>query len=175
MTSYRTSYGFPDVTLDPGQSVTVHVVTKSYFRIDRLFMHGFMDDVRGTFKIKHTRLPLLNRENVIAYSNVTRHKGKRRTTVEYREFPTGNFVRRYRPENVVYKHTDPMSYVMLGDVSVGHVPKNPPAGGGVLAEVFGTGLRFPTAEKEMKVYLTLTSCCDIQVNVSASVFGWTRE
>ncbi len=133
-----TCYAFPETTLDAGKGSEVVVDLKNPFRASKLCMVGHMDEVRGHFKIRHSRLPLLNRENVIAYSNVTRIKAKRRTTVEYREHDKGNFVRSYLPENVRYVHTDPLSYINLLQLKVGAMPALPPSSH-LPAVAFGNG------------------------------------
>lgn len=171
----RCIFGFPDAALAPGERRTLKVDVDKPFRGERLIMVGKMDEIRGHFKIRHTRLPLLNRENVIAYSNVTKVKPKRRTTVEYREGTTGNFVRTYLPETVVYVHTDPLSYIRLENVRCGHVPQMPSfGGGGVAAQVFGAGVigngfAMPTTYTTVEVVLYNEG--DIEVKVFSSIAG----
>lgn len=162
------------IELPPGEERTSKVSIRGVFRGERFQMFGHMDEVRGHFKIKRSRLPLLNRENVIAYSNVTRVKSKRRTTVEYREHAQGNFVRSYLPENVVYVHTDPLSYIQLKQLFVGKEPILPTDDSGVPAVVFGdgsldNGVCLPSCSTVFSLHLENHG--DITVQVYASVFG----
>ncbi len=170
------NYGFPVATLEPGETKPVEVKLDGPFRPNRLIMVGQMDEVRGHFKIKHSRLPLLDRENVIAYSNVTCYVKKRRTTVEYREGATGNFVRSYLPESVVYVHTDPLSYITLTQIYCDNERAMPAASGASALffrpEMFGVGPPLPTSEK--RCTLVFENQGDIQVRVYASVMGYGR-
>lgn len=169
------NYSFPEVLLAPGEEKSVRVELSRPFRASKLHMIGFMEEIRGHFKIRYSRLPPLNRENVIAYSNVTRIKSKRRTTVEYREGAKGNFVRSYRPENVVYVHTDALSYVVLRQIRCGKFPAMPgnadvPSRFFGAEAVFGNGIPMPTAHGEISVDLW-NKDGDIPVKVYAAVFG----
>ncbi len=171
---------FPIAVIGPGEDAEMSVPLTSPFRPQRLYMQGDMAEVRGFFKLKHTRLPLLNRENVIAYSTITRYPKDRRTTVEYREGSTGNFVRSYLPKNVVYKHVDPLSYITLVDLSFDKrsafpTPGGGSFGGGVSAEYFGpsshgNGLPLPTGNVSINIKLKHTG--DIPVKVCATMFGY---
>lgn len=173
--SMRTAvFNFPEAHIAPNSVAHIKVDVDKPFRAERLIMSATMAEIRGHFKIRHTRLPLLNRENVIAYSNVTRVKSKRRTTVEYREHATGNFVRSYLPENVVYVPTDPLSYIYVEQVHCGHVPVMPSVGGGVTAQFFGAGVlgngfRLPVTDMTIRVVLRNES--DILVHVWSSIAG----
>ena len=170
------NYGFPDVTLAPGESQMVKIDIKGVFRAEKLFMAGFMNEIRGHFKLKYSRLPLLNRENVIAYSNVTRVNSKRRTTVEYREGAKGNFVRSYLPSSVEYIHVEPLSYISLKNIFVGN-RNQMPTGNDLPAQVFapeslGNGLLLETSHHGMGLALSLENKWgDIPVKVYATMYG----
>lgn len=172
-------YGFPSAPIEPGEQCAVKVEPKNVFRGQKLVMVGYMVEIRGHFKLKYSRLPLLNRENVIAYSNVTRIKAKRRTTVEYRDDIKNSFVRSYLPSSVEYKHVDPLSYIDLLNIFIGNEHQIPASGGGIVAqcfgaEVFGNALPLRTANEGMTVTLSLKNHGDIRVEVMAAILGIER-
>lgn len=171
---FRTAqYGFPVAALEPGEEREISVEIDKPFRAERVVMVGQMDEIRGHFKIRHTRY-FLNRENVIAYSNVTRYKSRRRTTVEYREGATGNFVRSYLPETVVYVHTDPLSYITLDQIKCDEVPAMPSGNGGANAMFFSPenlGFGFSMPPSNVSITITITNHGDIQVRVAVMVLG----
>lgn len=78
-------YGFPELVLGPGQSDAIKMDVRNPFRPEKIMMVGFMDAIRGNFKIKRSNLPLLNRDHVVcAYSRVyKRNKYLNHTVVEY--------------------------------------------------------------------------------------------
>jgi hypothetical protein len=167
---------FEEVALGPGQKREVRAQCTDAFRPQRLVLIGEIREIRGFFRIKRSRLPSLDRDQVIAYSNVTRAPSRRRTTVEYREGVTGNFVRQYRPESVVYEHVDPLSYVGLTDILVGTAPQMPSLGEGVSAArfstgCFGNGLPLSTVADGMWVSLCFANRGDVEVRVNASLLG----
>lgn len=169
------TYGFPAAAIEPGGVFETQVNLNGMFCGSRLALAGFMQEIRGHFRIRHTKLRL-NRETVIAYSNVTRNKKKRRTTVEYRENATGNFVRQYLPENVVYVSTDPLSYVTLDQFLCGktNALSNVPTTQGVPVQhfneaAFGTGIPLPTSDTCIK--LAFKNHGDIRVRVFAAIMG----
>lgn len=166
-------YGFPPTLLDPGQEQSVEISCE-LFRAQKLVMTGWMDDVRGRFKIRYSRLPFLDRESVIAYSNVTKNKTRRRTTVEYRDTAANSFVRSYLPSSVVYVPTDPLSYITLDQINIGKIRAMSATTCGVPAaffgsDVLGNALLLPTAREKMRFMLKNRG--DIQVCVYATVFG----
>ena len=168
---------FNPVVLKPGQERLLRARPLTPFKPQRLVMYAEMSEIRGYFRIKRSRLPRLNRENVIAYSNVTRAKSKRRTTVEYREGEAGNFVRQYRPESVVYEHVDALSYLRLINLWVGKSHAMPKTPTGIAAEFFGTGqlgvgTPFPTSERYSAIKLRIRNTGDIKVRLNASLFGY---
>lgn len=168
------------VTLEPGQERVITAEVKCPFRAERIMMVGEMDEVRGHFLVRRSRLPPLNRENVIAYSNVTLVPARRRTTVEYRCDRTGNFIRHYQPSSVQYVHVEPLSYVMLRQLWTDREPAMSWVGEGVSADyfgiaAFGNGLPLPTTQGT--IALSLMNKGDIPVTVWSAVFGtaWVSE
>jgi hypothetical protein len=132
-----------------------------------------MDEVRGHFKIKRSRLPLLSREYVIAYSSLSRIPSRRRTTIEYRENPTGNFVRSYLPSSVEYLHVDPLCYVTLLNIFCGEEGQLPSTSG-CFALFFGVGVSgngLPLSTAEKSISLSFRNGGDVQVRVFATMFG----
>jgi hypothetical protein len=189
-------YGFPEVAIRPGESTTIKIDTNGDFRPQRLVMVGLMAEIRGHFKIKRATLsstvtsidtgrtpmwqskvkrvplPWLNREDVIAYSNVTRIKAKRRTTIVYQGFH--DVARSYLPESVVYRPVDPLHYIVLTSLAS---DKAPQLAGRVSARLFGprslgVGIPMQTARKEVSMSLVNTG--DVRVQVVAQVFGYQR-
>jgi hypothetical protein len=184
---YRSvSYGFPEAAIEPGEERTAKIEAKGVFRAQRLFMHGTMDDVRGAFWIKRSRLPRLDRKCiVVAYSKVTpRRYGKKKvirftkgkTVVQYADADR-RFTREYLPSSVVYEPVDPLSYIRLRNVFINTEPQMPAYGGDVAAQLFGqhsglvNGLPFAPATAPT-ITLVLKNEGDIQVRVRAALFGW---
>lgn len=83
-------YGFPPATLEPGETGTVKVDLRDPFRPEKLVMAAQMDEIRGHFKIKRSRLPLLDCDNVVeAHTSLMKRKNGRhfwsgKTTITYR-------------------------------------------------------------------------------------------
>ena len=107
-------HSFPVAVINPGKTCRVAVkATYGAFDPRKLCMAGLMDEARGHFKIRHTRLPAAeSRECDRLQQRLARVPSRRRTTIEYRERPTGNFVRSYLPSNVVYSSIDPLSTIV---------------------------------------------------------------
>ena len=173
-------YGFTPTAIEPGDECKLKVDLRGWFRPSKLMMYGAMKEIRGHYKVKRSRLPLLNRDDVVAYSRVYRcRRGKKvwfrkgRTTVEYRGADR-SFVRTYLPSSVVYEDTDPLSYIHLLDLICGSSPQM--AGAGVAAEWFGAGnqrsprygngLSLPSTNAS--VTLLLKNVGDVQVRVNVS-------
>jgi hypothetical protein len=176
---------FELVSLDPGERKQIEAVPLCAFRAQKLVMVGYMDVIRGQFKIRHSRLPLLDRDDVTAYStpvygrqrwSAKKREALRKTVVQFTHPTKGTVTRTYRASNVVYIHTDPLSYVRLEDLSVDSAPTMP--NGSVVgaqffgAQVLGNGLRMPTSQKCVKI--TLSNHGDVQVRVFATIFGVSR-
>jgi len=178
MRSY--SYGFPEAVLDAEEERVVKVDLQGVFRPQKLMMHGRMDVIRGSFRVKRSRLPLLDREDVIlSYSKVYKcRRGKKvwfrkgRTTIAY----NGNkrFIRTYLPSSVEYRHIDPLDYVSLKQLFCGTEAAMPNFGDGALASMFGVdrvGNSLPLPTVSTSISLVLKNHGDIQVRVRASILG----
>lgn len=166
---------FPEVVLPSGETRTVKALLHNAMRPQKLVLIGIMDEIRGHFWIKRSRLPRLNRESVIAYSNVTRVPSRRRTTIEHRDRADNSFVRSYLPSSVVYEHVDPLSYVSLTQLTCDKAPQMPANPGGVSATLFtsstlGNGLALSRVRK--RIELVFDNHGDIEVRVFSSIFGY---
>lgn len=171
--TYQT-IGFPLADVAPDALREVAADVQCPFRPQRLVLAGFMDVIRGVFWIKRSRLPRLNRDDVIAYSTRSRYPKRRRTVVEYHEAGVRKFVRKYQPASVVYLHTDPLSYVTVMKVDFDEVPALPSVEAGVAASVFrgaalGAGVYFPTSRTQIR--LTFANRGDVPVRVAAVFHG----
>lgn len=192
-------YGFPMVALAPGEARTVEVELRGTFRPHKLLLVGQMDVIRGHYKIKRARLPPLDRDDVVAYSTITRRAHWRktasgwarvqrsipgRTVIEYRgvdrsapdeiAFIPKSFTRHYLPSSVEYIAVDPLSYVYLLNVDCDAKPQMPAIGRGASALFFGTyniGNSVPLETAKSSVSLTLENVGDVVVRVYASVIG----
>lgn len=175
-------YGFPEAVLDSGAEHTIKVDVQNLFRPEKLIMVGHMAEIRGHFNIKRSRLPLLNRDDVVSYSRIYKCRRGRivwfrrgRTTVEY-SGPGKNFTRTYLPSSVEYIHTDPLEYIILRQMFCG-TEAQMPAIGGASALFFGVGVLgngMRAASTESSVSLVLQNKGDIQVRVRAAIFGVGR-
>ncbi len=183
MRSY--SYGFPEAVLDAGKEEVVKVDLHGVFKPQKLFMHGRMDVIRGSFRIKRSRLPLLDREDVVSsHSRVYKcRRGRKRwfrkgrTTIEYQNNggDLKSFVRTYLPSSVEYRNTDPLDYVSLKQLYCGNEATMPNFGDGALATMFGVdriGNSLPLPTALTSISLVLKNHGDIQVRVRASMFGY---
>lgn len=183
-------YGFPETEIPPGEGCTSEIVVKDLFRAERLLMVGQMDEIRGTFWIKRSRLPLLDRRNVVvAYSKVVpRRYGKKKqigfakgkTVVEYAD-ATLRFKREYQPSSVVYSPTDPLSYIRLRNLYIGKM-RQVGVDCGLPAVMFGAnvgsrGMYLPmdTAAPNGVITIVLHNDGDIPVRVLGSIAGYERE
>ena len=175
---YRTMvYGFPEAVLAPGEERTLTVDIKGLFRAEKLVMVATMKEIRGHFRIKRSRLPLLNRDDVISFSRIRKWSNGKivkylpgKTVVAYQS-KSGGFIREYLPSSVVYKHTDALSYIQLKQLFVG---KEPQMAGGVAARFFGAnsfGNAIPAPSTEVGVTLVLKNEGDVQVRVRATMLG----
>lgn len=166
-------YNFDPIVLLPGESRTQKLASGCVFKLERLLVQAHMDAIRGHFRIRYSRLPLLDRENVIAYSNVTPSPSKRRTTVEYREHATGNFVRSYRPDNVIYVDTQASSYIVLKQLFVEENKMMPTGGPGITASMFDVGvLAGPLpVSPGLNLKLEWQNTADIPIELWVTVFG----
>lgn len=174
-------YGAPEVVLEPGEERAVRVdLGGRLFRPEKLMMVGLMDEIRGRYKIKRSRLPLLDRKNVVAYSTIKRRASRRsrsvpgRTIVEYFGVRGDKlFTRSYLPSSVEYIHTDPLEYIVLRQMWCGDKTQMPAVGGASALffrpTVLGNSLYADSTE--VSVSLLLKNIGDIQVRVSASIFG----
>lgn len=176
------SYSFPEAVLEPGETRSVQVDVRGLFRAEKLVMVGRMDEVRGFYKIKYSRLPLLDWNDVVAYSKIQWRASARsksipgRTTIEYRGRDR-SFARTYLPSSVVYVPVDPLSYVRLLQVFVGK-EASMPAFGGVGARFFGAdmfGNCILLSPTDSSIVLQLKNDGDIQVRVQAGIMGVQRE
>lgn len=167
-------YYFSEAILDGGLEGEVAVELSGSVQPQRLMLVGYMAEIRGHFKIKRSRLPLLDREDVIAYSTVARRRAKRRTTVEYRGISGKHFVRAYLPESVVYIPLDPLSYVTLDRVLLDESPAMPPLAVGAPATIFGptiVGMGVTWSSCSRIIKRALRNHGDVRVRVFACIFG----
>lgn len=179
-------YGFPEAVLEPGEEQTVKVDVDGVFRVEKLSIATFMKEIRGHFRIKRSRLPLLNRDDVVGYSRI--HKwsnGKTfkyrpgKTVIEYTGAATGKrFTREYLPSSVLYIHTDASEYVTLLQMWCDKEPMMPMCGDGASALFFGAGVigngvHMPATDTF--IALRLKNRGDVQVHVHAAVFGIKNE
>ncbi len=197
--NYRHSVvSFPVTTLKPGEKDIVQVDDiRTPFRPSKLIISATMNEIRGRFKLKRSRLPLLDRDNIInAYTRVYRcRRGKKvwfrrgRTTVEYgggwvagdrwgdqRERRIKPFVRTYLPSSVVYIPTDAAEYIVLQQLSCDDGQQMP--GNGVSAaffgpDVLGNGISLPTTTRHISMHLK--NIGDVVVRVQATLFGYTLD
>lgn len=168
------SYSFPLLTLEPGTEQKSTVTLNGPFRPEKLFMGGQMGVIRGHFKIKRSRLPLLDRDDVFAYSLARKTPERRRVVVAFTHPKTGIRVERsYLPSNVVYLHTDPLSYIDLLQLKLGATSTMSSEIGVAAtlfgAESFGIGFRMPTDDTSMEI--TLRNHGDVPIKVFAQVIG----
>lgn len=175
-------YGFPEAVLAPGEERSVRIDCGKWFRPEKLAVHGRMDVVRGHYRVKRSRLPPLNRDDVVSYTRIYRcRRGRRiwfrrgRTTIEYRGADK-SFVRTYLPESVEYVHVDPLSYVQLLNVYCGTDAAMPHTAEGVSALFFGfdrigNGMCLPRLSSSPAVSLKFKNVGDVEVGVSASIMG----
>lgn len=171
------SYGFPLATLDPGCEQEISVPITDVFRPQKLMMVGQMDKIRGSFWVKRSRLPRLDRDDVCAYSTVHRQPWRQRTVIAFTQSSTGRRVARtYLPESVVYNHVDPLHYITLDQMKVDEERVLAAVGGsGIPAEVFGeaalgSGIPLPTSRG--RIMISLRNRGDIQVRVHAAMIGY---
>jgi hypothetical protein len=174
-------YGFPVAVIDPGQDCPVTIDVASGFRGRKLLLNGQWDVVRGYYKIKRSRLPLLDRERVNAFTEVSRgRRGTKRwfkrgrTTVMFLgDGETRWFVRSYLPENVIYVPSEPLHLIMLKQIFLGTDAQMAMAASGAFfgAEMLGNGLLMPTTTNAQKMSLLLSNIGDVQIKVYASVMG----
>lgn len=173
-------YAAPEAVLEPEEERAVRVdLGGRLFRPEKLMMIGSMDEIRGRYRIKRSRLPLLDRKNVVAYSTIKRRASRRsrsvpgRTIVEYSGVRGDeSFTRSYLPSSVEYIHTDPLEYVVLRQMWCGERTQMP-AVGGASALFFGSAVlgSLYADSTEASVSLLLKNIGDIQVRVRASIFG----
>lgn len=174
------SYGFPEAAIDPGEEHSAKIDVRGVFRAQKLLMVGMMDEVRGSFWIKRSRLPRLDRNNIVtAYTKIIRRRRRReiyfakgRTIVRY-EDAERSFERKYLWSSVVYEPVDPLSYIRLRNVFIGS-ERQMPDGGGAPAEMFGVnvlGNGLPFSSTSAAITLLLKNEGDIRVRVRAAVFG----
>jgi hypothetical protein len=182
MRSY--SYGFPEAVLDAGKEEAVKVDLHGVFRPQKLVMFGSMDVIRGSFRIKRSRLPELDRDDVIA-SSTRVYRGRRGKKVWFRKGKTtiefqGNdkvlrrFTRTYLPSSVEYLDLDPLSYIALKQLFCGTEAAMANFEGGISGQMFGAdqlGNSLPLPTTSSSVTLLLKNHGDIQVRVRASIFG----
>ena len=176
-------YGFPPAVLEPGTEATISVeLGGKLFRAQKLVMAGQMDVIRGCFKIKYSRLPLLDRDEVtFAATRIRRwSNGKTavykpvKTTVTYRG-KNKSFTREYLPSNVIYIPTDPLEYITLLQFSCGKECQMPETEDGAsalffTADVLGNGLLCSSTDASLT--MQLKNVGDVQVRVHALVFGY---
>jgi hypothetical protein len=176
-------YGFPPTEIEPGQMATVSKEIRYLFRAEKIVLSGLMNEVRGRFWLKHSRLPLLDsREVVYAATRIYKQRrGRRRwfrrgkTTVT---FPVAGLLvtREYRPENVVYEDVDPLEYITLRQVFIGTRAQMPIQSEGAPAQFFGignlsNGVLFDEICEPSTMSMTFENVGDIKIKVAALVFG----
>lgn len=182
-------YAFPRATLGPGVEETYKVQVKGLFRAEKLVMAGTMDEIRGYYRIRHTRMPWLNRDDVIASTRVYRcRRGKKvwfrkgRTMIEfagsgrdeYQYNEVKNFKRTYLPSSVVFRDVDPLEYIRLLQLQCGKEEVMPSSGEGAIGSFFGAsslGNGFPAPATDAIVSIRLKNTGDIQVRVAATILG----
>jgi len=174
-------YGFPEAVLDAGEERTVSIELKEPFRPEKLVLIGRMNEIRGHFKVKRSRLPLLNRDDVVAYSRVYKcRRGKKiwfrkgKTTVEFLGTNEHkSFVRKYLSSSVVYNDVDPLDYIILRnmfcDKEVAMASTDGIPAQCFSSESYGNALSLPTSEVSLS--LRLKNEGDIRVSVYASFTG----
>lgn len=169
-------FGFPGGIIEPGKTEKFRVTVGGVFRANKLILCAIMDVIRGHFRLK--RLPKnrqwLNRDNVIAYSTLSRSPKKRRTIIEYREHAIGNFVRSYLPSSVQYKHVDALRYLRLNNI---FVDTHPQTGANALpallfsAEARYNDVRMETAPDGTSIAIVIENQGDIPIQVSGGFLG----
>jgi hypothetical protein len=177
-------YGFPEAVLEPGAEQNVSVSLSGPFHPSKIIMTGFMKEIRGSFRIKRTRLPDLDRDDVIS-SHTRVYRGRRgkkiwfrkgRTTIEFRgnEKVLHGFTRTYLPSSIVYEHTDPLSYIALMQLKCDNEATLRDTGHGVVAQFFGTnqlGNALPMSTANASIVMLLKNHGDVQVKVRATIMG----
>ena len=174
------SYSFPKLSIEPGEVCESEISVDKPFKANKLVMSGFMNEIRGNFKIKHTKRPLLDRNFVTAYSRISRYKSKQRTYVKFDD-GVSSFEKSYLPKNVVYLRTDALDYIQLDQLYFGDEntsPAMPFSWDGVPANYFGderlgVGMSFPTTETKVKIFLR--NIGNIRVDVYAMLMGMSYE
>ena len=171
-------YSFPEVTLKPGEIGNSQIELKGPFRANKLVFSASMKEIRGQYRIKYSRLPLLDREvvassesRILKWSNgkVTKYR-RGKTTVRF--FLGDRYiVRDYRPENVLYIPTEPLEYIQLRNVFCG-VENGLAPGPGISPALLNAGWapHLPTATHTMTV--ALENVGDVVIRVRASVLGY---
>lgn len=173
------SYNFPIVSLEPGEEKYAKIELTDTFRATRFFFSATMREIRGSYAIRRTRLPQLDREDVVGYSTLRRwSNGKStrllpgRTVIEYRGWDAKPFTRSYQPSSVCYIPVDATQYVMLMQVFCGREPAMPTTTDGTSAVFFssiGADVHIPATSSSMMI--RLKNIGDVQVHVHAAVFG----
>lgn len=167
-------------TLEPGDEKTIQSDVKGVFRPEKVIMCGFMKPIRGNFKIKRSRLPLLNRDDVEGSSRI--YKCRRGSKVWFRKGKTTisyngdgkKFTRSYLPSSVEYRPVDALSYICLKQLYCGKDPAFVESEDGIPSEMFGSnryGNSFPMPTTSSCVSMLLKNVGDVQVRVSASILG----
>lgn len=179
-------YGFPPTVFEPGQETTLKVDVKDMFRCEKLIMHATMREIRGHFKLKRSRIPPLDREDIVcAYTKIRMWRRGRRikyyptkTVVEYRgtdERYDKPFTREYLPTSVVYIPVDAAQYMVLENVYCGAEAQMPSfEGSGINALFFGpaslaNGVLFSSTD--VSISLKLKNIGDVQVKFFAAALG----
>jgi len=181
----RVQYGFPEAVMEPDQEVSVKVDLNGPFRAERLFTYAMWNVIRGSFKLKRSRLPLINREEV-EYAATRVYRGRRgnkrwfrpgKTTV--RVCATNEhkaFEREYLPSSVIYIPTEPLHFIVLRQLFVGtaaQLANVVSAGffavGGFGNQRFGNQLSLPT--ESVSIVLVLKNIGDVQIKVRAMMLG----
>jgi len=174
-------YGFPEAVMEPDQEVSVKVDLHGPFRAERLFTYATWNVIRGSFKLKRSRLPLINREEV-EYAATRVYRGRRgnkrwfrpgKTTVRVRATNEHKaFEREYLPSSVIYIPTEPLHFVILRQLFMGtaaQLANGVSAGFFAAGVAFGNYLSLPT--ESVSIVLVLKNVGDVQIKVRAMMLG----
>jgi hypothetical protein len=159
-------YIFPEVVLEPDEERKISIEPRGWFSARRLFIGAFMREIRGHFKIKRSRLPLLNLDDVITFSEYGRTM-----IVWLGDEARDGFVREYLPSSVVFIRKRAEDYIMLRNVIVGTRPQMFCESSAVLfGNDGGISSNWDTTSNGT-LSLVLHNIGDVQVRVHAAVSG----
>ena len=172
---------FPEAVLDPGRTVWVSVdLDGKPVRLQKLIMIAEWDAIRGLYRIKRSKLPLLDAADTLAYTRLRRwSNGEKfgyradKTVVAYAG-QGRHFVREYLPASVVYVPVDPARHVMLTQLLCGQTSALNAMCSGIPVSCFApavldNGIYAPTTNQSLS--LCLKNFADVQIRVRVLGFG----